>query len=214
MTETVTHPNRHRTLPAVAGAVVAVLLVAALAVWLSTGGDAAPAASTDSPSATSTTTDPAPDSPTSTDVPDVPDVPAVDPAAAAGEASAAGVPALVPDALADRSGVVSAASFDEAAGLWQLEVTTASGTVVVRQHVGSAADLLGEYAADATEGDPVDLARWGLGTWSTWATSEAAMISRDLPGGGALISGPDLATVTTVTKTLLTYEDNRGGEQD
>ena len=202
--------GRSRTLPAVAGAVVAVLLVAALAVWLNDRGadGSAPVsgASSDGPTSSATATE----EPTAPE----PTEPALDPTPAADLAVDAGVPALVPDAFGDEVGVVSAASYDADSGLWQLTVTTDAGdVVVVRQHNGTAAALLSAYAPAATSGADVDLARWGLGTWATATTAEAGVLSRDLPGGGATISGPDVATATAVAKTMLTHENTRGGEQ-
>lgn len=199
--------RRSHSLPIIAGAVLAVALVAALLFLLTQNDDTSGAGSPTDGSASSDSTpsiDPS-NEPIAEPTP-------VDVTAAAKTAAADGLGVLVPDSGA--KGVVTDATYDPAAQLWQLSVETDAGTVVVRQHPDAAQALLDEYSAGAEQGDDVDLGAFQLGTWTSWTSDDGGVIATDLPGGGVTVSGPDVDAATVVAQTLLTFEYTGGGEQD
>lgn len=204
---------RTRVLGTSARVALAVLLAAvvALLVVIAFGGDDEVDVGTD-PAAepTSTTTTSPSESPEPSAEPGADPLTTDQLHAAADQAAEDGLVPMVTDGSSGFA--VTAASYD--GGTWTLVLAADGGPVTVVQRAGAAAGLVRDAVPDAAQGADVDLDRWGLGTWSSWTSESGAALSADLPAGGVAVVGPDDASVRAVTRTLLTYEYLRGGEQD
>ena len=94
---------------------------------------------------------------------------------------------------------------------WHMEFTAPTGDVTLDQFPGDTDASLGDQKALATSGE-VDLAAWGIGTWSAWDHDGATVLTHELKGSTVVLQGSDQDTVEALAKSLLPAED--AGEQE
>lgn len=190
-----------RTLLAVLGAVLAVLVIVGIIfVVIGRSEEADPA-----PAARGTT------SPTTATLP------SVRPATFHREARRAtrdGMPVLLPSDLPP-GWSVSAAAYDAGAGTWTMSFVTPHGALdLVQEQGATVADLVAAHAAGADAGETIDLSRWQSGNWASYAHADVAALGRTLKSTSILLVGTDVDDATALAKRLLTMEVDTGGEGD
>jgi hypothetical protein len=89
---------------------------------------------------------------------------------------------------------------------WHMEFTAPSGDVTLDQFPGDTDASLGSLEGVATSGE-VDLAAWGIGTWSAWDHEGATVLTHELKGSTVVLQGTDQDTVEDLAKSLLPAED-------
>jgi hypothetical protein len=89
---------------------------------------------------------------------------------------------------------------------WHMEFTAPSGDVTLDQFPGDTDATLGSQKGLATSGE-VDLAAWGIGTWSAWDHEGATVLTHELKGSTVVLQGTDQDTVEDLAKSLLPAED-------
>lgn len=119
---------------------------------------------------------------------------------AAGDDLITMVPSTLPDGWATVGG-----GYRPDPQWWHMEYTAPSGDVTLDQFPGDTEAVLGDQDL-ATSGD-VDLAAWGIGTWSAWDHDGATVLTHELKGSTVVLQGADQDTVTDLAKSLLPAED-------
>jgi Protein of unknown function (DUF4245) len=123
------------------------------------------------------------------------------------DAIRADFPALVPSGVPAGWTVVSAAYAGHGGGVWQVALTDPDGApVTLMQSTAASADLAARLLPGAKASGAVKLS--GTGKWTTYAGTSGAALGKDLSGTGAVVVGPDAATVKALADQLLTAEDS------
>lgn len=209
------HNERSKLAPVLGAAAAAAVVVGGVIVATQVFGDddtptaespsaSASASASPTPDGSETTASPAPE-PDSSDSPGVSEAWAQ----AALDASAAGLPAMVPAELPD-GWQVGSGEFTTNPDWWHLEVSAPAGTVAVDQTSADAASLVSQLVGkDAKPGDDVNLSRFGTGVWSSWssATGSVTGLVHATKDTTVVVTGPDRASATTLAKRLLAAED-------
>jgi hypothetical protein len=204
--------GKPRAAAAVVGGVVAVLALIIGSFLLFGGGDDATSAD---PGGSTPTTSPSGSATTSASVVSPSPVASVPYQKEARRASRAGFPALVPSDLPAGWAVTGVAYDGGGRPAWHLELTTGQGDVIsVEQGEAGAGAMVDEFANGAEEGKAVNLARWGTGSWRSYATSDSFAVCRELKTTTALVVGTDRTAVISTAKRLLTVETVRPAEGD
>jgi len=204
-----------RATVAVVGGVIAVLALTIGSFVLFGGSDDKGAAQpTDSGSSSTASDTPS----TSTEQPSVSTSPVVSVPyeKQARRASQDGFPVVVPSDLPAGWGVTGVRYVDGDQPRWHLEITTPQGIVSVEQTEGALADLVEAHAPGAGEGEVVNLARWQIGKWPTWGTSDTFALGQERDTTSVLVvaDAADRTAAISTAKRLLTMDTDRGGEGD
>lgn len=89
---------------------------------------------------------------------------------------------------------------------WRMEFSAPSGDVTLDQFPGDTDAALADEPGLTTAGQ-VDLAAWGIGTWSAWDRQGATVLTHELKGSTVILQGADQDTVEELAKSLLPAED-------
>lgn len=134
-------------------------------------------------------------------------------AEAAKEAVRANFPLLLPLGY-PKGWTAGKTSFDK--DLWQLEVDTPKGAVVLNQRSaeGDLDSFVDTVLAGARKQKEVDLKKWQTGVWTLYSTDGSVVLARKYPTTQVGITARDEASATTLAKYLLTFaNDPRSGDE-